>query len=487
MAAGINFSKYDEIPVEVTGRDPPGHISAFSECNFFETTQKNIEKCNYTHPTPVQKYAIPIIMQGRDLMACAQTGSGKTAAFLLPSITRMIKDSVPGASAADSQSPEVLIISPTRELTFQIYGEARKFVHDSIYRPVVVYGGVSVGHQLRQVEQGCNILVGTPGRLLDFLGRKKVLLDNIRVLILDEADRMLDMGFEPDIRRVVDEFGMPAKGERQTLMFSATFPEEIQRLASDFLNDHIFLTVGVVGGTTSDIQQNVVQVGEYDKREKLQEILSSSGADRVLVFVETKRNADFLASFLSQEEFPTTSIHGDRLQREREEALRDFRTGRSRVLVATSVAARGLDIPKVKHVVNYDLPSHIEEYVHRIGRTGRIGNKGVATAFFQADKDSTLARGLVKVLADAHQDVPDFLEQAAEAAVGSGYGPASGRFASKDIRYQGGRGGRNNNGGGLGGDSSGFGNDQGGFGGGFGDSAGGGFSNSAPQEDEEWG
>ena len=194
MAAGINFDKYDEIAVEVTGRDPPQNITTFEQCDFYETTMKNVKHCNYIRPTPVQKYAIPIIMSGRDLMACAQTGSGKTvsvsgthllisilgiffllkAAFLLPVITRLIREKVQGASQAEQQSPQVLIISPTRELTMQIYGEARKFVHESIYRPVVIYGGTSVGHQLRQLESGCNILVGTPGRLVDFLNRKKV-------------------------------------------------------------------------------------------------------------------------------------------------------------------------------------------------------------------------------------------------------------------------------------------------------------------------
>lgn len=451
MAAGINFDKYDDIQAEVTGTDAPPPISTFDDCGFFETTRKNVELCHYVRPTPVQKYSIPIIMSGRDLMACAQTGSGKTAAFLLPTITRLIKEECPGASQNDTQTPEVLIVSPTRELTLQIYNEARKFVHGSVYRPVVAYGGTSVGHQLAQVERGANIVVGTPGRLMDFLRRGKVLLTNVKTLILDEADRMLDMGFEPDIRKIVTEFGMPEVGMRQTLMFSATFPEDIQKLANEFLNNYLFLTIGVVGGTTSDIDQSVVAVGEYEKKEKLQEILTSAGADRTLVFVETKRNADYLASLLSQEEFPTTSIHGDRLQREREEALRDFRSGRSRVLVATSVAARGLDIPQVKHVINYDLPNNIEEYVHRIGRTGRIGNKGQATAFFQKDRDMSLARGLVKVLSDAHQAVPEFLEQAAEEAVGSDYGPAGGRFASKDLRLKKGRGGGGDDFGGFGG------------------------------------
>lgn len=479
MAAGINFDKYDDIPVDVTGENPPQHITTFEEVEFFESTKAAVSKCGYKRPTPVQKYSIPIILAGRDLMACAQTGSGKTAAFLLPVITKLIKDQAPGGSQSETQSPQVLIISPTRELALQTYNEARKFTHGTVYRPVVAYGGTSVGHQLRQLEGGCNILVGTPGRLIDYLDRGKVLLDKIAVLILDEADRMLDMGFEPEIKKIVGQYGIPETGKRQTLMFSATFPEEIQRIANDFLHNYLFLTVGRVGGATSDITQRVVEVDEFGKREKLSEILSTTGVERTLVFVETKRNADFLATYLSQENFPTTSIHGDRYQKEREEALRDFRSGRAPVLVATSVAARGLDIPDVKHVVNYDLPNNIEEYVHRIGRTGRIGNQGLATAFFNKEKDAPLARSLIKVLSDACQDVPDFLEAAGEAAVGTNYGPAGGRFASKDYRQ--GRGGR----GGFKGDSGAVGDDQGGFGS-FSESATGGFSNSAALDEDKW-
>jgi probable ATP-dependent RNA helicase DDX4 len=248
------------------------------------------------------------------------------------------------------------------------------------------------------VEQGCHLLVATPGRLIDFVGRGKIGFESVRYLVLDEADRMLDMGFEPEIRRIVETMGMPARTERQTLMFSATFPKPIQELAQDFLNDYIFLTVGRVGGTSADIEQHVLQLGEYRKRDKLVELLTAEGMNRTLVFVETKRNADFLASFLSQSGFPTTSIHGDRLQREREEALSDFKSGQAPILVATAVAARGLDIAGVKHVINYDMPSSADEYVHRIGRTGRIGNKGMATSFFDVNRDSGIAREIATIL-----------------------------------------------------------------------------------------
>lgn len=449
---GINFDKYDEIPVEVTGRGKESiiPIQSFSQAQLYDTFQQNVKKSNYTKPTPVQKYAIPAILGGRDVMACAQTGSGKTAAFLLPVMTGMLQKGLTSSSMMGGpQCPQALIISPTRELTCQIYNEARKFSHETIVKTVVVYGGVSVPHQLRKIEMGCNLLVATPGRLKDFIERGKISLEKIQYLILDEADRMLDMGFEPVIRQVVEKLGMPGKCERQTLMFSATFPEEIQRLAGDFLNDYIFITVGRVGGTTSDIQQTVMDVSDEQKREKLMDLLSCSGSDRTLVFVESKRGADFLASLLSQEGFPTTSIHGDRLQQQREEALEDFRRGRCPVLIATNVAARGLDIDNVKHVVNYDLPSEIDEFVHRVGRTGRIGHQGKATSFFTRGKDDKIARSLVKVLSDASQEVPEWLDEIAESAVGTSYGPAGGRFASRDTRrqYGGGRGGASAGGG----------------------------------------
>lgn len=261
-------------------------------------------------------------------------------------------------------------------------------------------------------------------------------LSKILYLVLDEADRMLDMGFEPDMRKLVNSPGMPPKEERQTLMFSATYPEDIQRLAADFLKvDYLFLAVGVVGGACSDVEQHIIQVTQYSKREQLLDLLKATGTERTMVFVETKRSADFIATFLCQEKVPTTSIHGDREQREREKALSDFRTGRCPVLVATSVAARGLDIEHVQHVVNFDLPKSIDEYVHRIGRTGRCGNTGKAVSFFDPAPDTPLARSLVKVLSGAQQEVPSWLEEIAFSAHGTtGFNPHGNVFASCDSR-----------------------------------------------------
>ncbi|KAI9496516.1 P-loop containing nucleoside triphosphate hydrolase protein [Zychaea mexicana] len=348
-------------------------------------------------------------------------GSGKTAGFLLPILSDLFSNgpSLPplppqasfrGGYRASKAYPEALILAPTRELTSQIYSEARKFTYRSYVRPCVVYGGTDIGHQLREIDRGCDVLVATPGRLVDLIERGRVSLANIRFLVLDEADRMLDMGFEPQIRRIVQGEDMPEAGNRQTLMFSATFPRDIQMLARDFLNDYIFLSVGRVGATSENITQRIEYVEDDEKRSVLLDILTAdSTRGLTLIFVETKRMADTLSDYLLRSNFPTTSIHGDRTQREREMALNAFRTGRAPIMVATAVAARGLDIPNVTHVISFDLPTDIDDYVHRIGRTGRVGNVGLATAFFNRG-NKNIARELVELLKEAKQEVPQWLE-----------------------------------------------------------------------------
>ncbi|XP_038514827.1 probable ATP-dependent RNA helicase DDX4 isoform X3 [Canis lupus familiaris] len=439
---GINFDKYDTILVEVSGHDAPPAILTFEEANLCQTLNNNIAKAGYTKLTPVQKYSIPIILAGRDLMACAQTGSGKTAAFLLPILAHMMHDGITASRFKELQEPECIIVAPTRELINQIYLEARKFSFGTCVRAVVIYGGTQLGYSIRQIVQGCNILCATPGRLMDIIGKEKIGLRQVKYLVLDEADRMLDMGFGPEMKKLISCPGMPSKEQRQTLMFSATFPEEIQRLAGEFLkSNYLFVAVGQVGGACRDVQQTILQVGQYSKREKLVEILRSIGDERTMVFVETKKKADFIATFLCQEKISTTSISSDREQREREQALGDFRCGKCPVLVATSVAARGLDIENVQHVINFDLPSTIDEYVHRIGRTGRCGNTGRAISFFDPESDNHLAQPLVKVLSDAQQDVPAWLEEIAFSTYVPGFsGSSRGNvFASVDTRknYQG--------------------------------------------------
>ncbi|XP_047669289.1 DEAD-box helicase 3 X-linked b isoform X1 [Tachysurus fulvidraco] len=506
---GINFEKYDDIPVDATGHDCPQHIESFHDIDMGEIIMGNITLSRYSRPTPVQKYAIPIIKSKRDLMACAQTGSGKTAAFLLPVLSRIYTDGPGEALQATKNSvqengrygrrkqyPLSLVLAPTRELALQIYDEARKFAYRSRVRPCVVYGGADIGQQIRDLERGCHLLVATPGRLVDMMERGKIGLDYCNYLVLDEADRMLDMGFEPQIRRIVEQDTMPPKVLRQTMMFSATFPKEIQILARDFLEDYIFLAVGRVGSTSENITQKVVWVEESDKRSFLLDLLNATvipgevqdsngeNADKpvlippllgkdslTLVFVETKKGADALEDFLYREGYACTSIHGDRTQRDREEALHQFRSGRCPILVATAVAARGLDISNVKHVINFDLPSDIEEYVHRIGRTGRVGNLGLATSFFN-DKNSNITKDLLDILVEAKQEVPSWLESLAyeHQHKGSNRGRSkrfSGGFGARDYRQTNSNptsGGFGNRGSRNAGGSRGFGGAKGGFG-----------------------
>uniref|UniRef100_H0WAL9 RNA helicase n=1 Tax=Cavia porcellus TaxID=10141 RepID=H0WAL9_CAVPO len=482
---GINFEKYDDIPVEATGNNCPPHIENFSDVDMGEIIMGNIELARYTRPTPVQKHAIPIIKEKRDLMACAQTGSGKTAAFLLPILSQIYTDGPGEALKAAKENgryerrkqyPLSLVLAPTRELAVQIYEEARKFSYRSRVRPCVVYGGACIGQQIRDLERGCHLLVATPGRLVDMMERGKIGLDFCKYLVLDEADRMLDMGFEPQIRRIVEQDTMPPKGVRHTMMFSATFPKEIQMLACDFLDEYIFLAVGRVGSTSENITQKVVWVDEMDKRSFLLDLLCATGKDSLtLVFVETKKGADSLEDFLYHEGFACASIHGDRSQRDREEALRQFRLGKSPILVATAVAARGLDISNVKHVINFDLPSDIEEYVHRIGRTGRVGNLGLATSFFN-ERNANITKDLLDLLIEAKQEVPSWLKNMAfeHHHKGSSRGRSKSRFTGgfggRDYRQNSGSGSSCNNrasssrsGGGSHGNSRGFGG--GGYGG----------------------
>jgi len=428
QSAGINFDKYDDIPVEVSGDNAPPPIETFTASIIGERLMENTKLCGYDKPTPVQRYSIPIGMQNRDLMACAQTGSGKTAGFLFPVLISMIRKGAPPYPSQGGYSrknyPNSLVLAPTRELVSQIYNEARRFCYCTGIAPVVVYGGADVSTQLRELERGCDLMVATPGRLVDLIERGRISLACVNFLILDEADRMLDMGFEPQIRRIVEEEDMPR--ERQTFMFSATFPREIQRLAADFMKNYIFLTVGRVGSASKDVTQKVDFVEEQEKIDYLMRFLQGLEDGLILVFVETKRSADYIEHLLFKEGFPACSIHGDKSQRERESALSNFKKGFVPILVATDVAARGLDIPNVTQVINYDLPSNIDDYVHRIGRTGRAGNLGNALAFMN-EKNRNIARDLYNLLIENDQDCPQWLEHMAYSSGGGRGGGFSGR------------------------------------------------------------
>ncbi|EER01715.1 ATP-dependent RNA helicase ded-1, putative [Perkinsus marinus ATCC 50983] len=457
--AGINFDQYDKIPVEVSGAGA-AEIAPLEQFNDGEVDShivENINRCGFDRPTPVQKYSIPTLTARRDLMSCAQTGSGKTGAYLIPAIHNMLVDGPPNATSSGDYGrrkayPVTLILSPTRELASQIHEEARKFCYNTGIRPVVVYGGADVRTQLRELERGCDILVATPGRLSDLMERFRVSLCQIKMLIFDEADRMLDMGFEPQIRRIVEQEDMPSSRDgRQSAMFSATFPKEIQQLARDFLKEYIYLTVGRVGSTHGSIKQIMRYVDENSKLRDLYRVLEEQTEEGLtLVFVETKRKADEIENMLRRDRYPATSIHGDRSQWEREEALKAFKSGELPILVATDVAARGLDISHVNLVINYDLPNNIDDYVHRIGRTGRAGNLGTAIAFVN-EGSKPILRDLWTLLEENKQEIPQWFTSLVQETTsapgrfgrggkGRGGGRSGGGFASRDVRQPTGRG-----------------------------------------------
>lgn len=487
---------YSGLVIEVTGNNPPEkYMERFTDLDLGEILDSNILRAKYVNPMPVQRTAIPIVLAGRDLMACAQTGSGKTAAFLLPIISSILmnappppppESALPMRGARSKAFPQALILAPTRELACQTYDEAQRFAFGSPVRAVVVYGGADVVQQLRELERGCDVLVATPGRLVDLIERARISLCLVKYLTLDEADRMLDMGFEPQIRRIVEREDLPPLEARQTLMFSATFPKEIQALASDFLNDYLFLTIGRTGSTVSNIIQRLVHVESENERRSAVVDLLQAHPGLTLVFVETKREADMMECFLAEQGFNVTSIHGDRTQQEREAALRSFRDHRATILVATDVAARGLDIPSVIHVINYELPSDIDNYVHRIGRTGRARKAGLATSFI-SEKNRAVFPQLYDMLTETNQDIPDWF---ASMVRSSGFGShGSGGGYRRGGRGRGGRSydfRREHGGGGFGGGERGGprgGDRYGGRGGGGGYSADWGRRGGSPQGD----
>ena len=393
----------EDFPIDISEEFP--EMISFADCEVHATLLNNIKKMGYNKPTPIQKYSIPISLSRRDLMACAQTGSGKTAAYLFPIFAKMLNDGPPSLNSNRGAFPLSLILAPTRELSIQIYEEALKFSYRTGIRIVVVYGGADPKIQSRELDKGADIIVATPGRLIDFTNRGRITLNLVKYLILDEADRMLDMGFEPQIMMVLEKISKV----RETGMFSATFPQAIQLLAADLMKDYVFLSVGRVGSTTDHITQYLYKVEELDKKEFLSTQLEENKG-LTLIFVETKKSADSLSDYLRRLDHSCTSIHGNRTQIERVKALQDFKSGRFNILVATDVAARGIDIPNVSCVINFDTPNNIEDYVHRIGRTGRIGKKGVAISFL-SDKNKPVIKDLYTLLCECNQEIPDWLEE----------------------------------------------------------------------------
>jgi ATP-dependent RNA helicase RhlE len=348
-------------------------FSTFDGFGLVEPLRLALKTEKYLKPTPIQVQTIPLLAQGKDLLGIAETGSGKTAAFALPILQRLSLQRLPRTPA----SPHALILAPTRELASQIGQRFGAYGRGLPLRSTVIFGGVSQHHQVKALKAGVDILVATPGRLLDLCNQRLVRLDQVSILVLDEADRMLDMGFIHDVRKIVSL----CRRQRQTLLFSATMPAPIAKLAQDILTDPIRVDVAPAKIAVDRIDQRVFFVGAKEKRALLEGLLADRAMDRVLVFTRTKRGADRVCRNLTQSGLAAVALHGNKAQNARVRALDDFRNGRVRILVATDIAARGIDVPNISHVVNYELPNEPESYVHRIGRTARAGAGGAALSF----------------------------------------------------------------------------------------------------------
>lgn len=360
----------------------------FQEMNINPAILKALAEEGYTQPTPIQEQAIPQALNGRDLLGCAQTGTGKTAAFAIPVLHQLSK-----AKGKGHHNIRCLVLTPTRELAIQIgdsFSAYGKYTH---LKHTVIFGGVPQGKQTQILRAGVDILVATPGRLLDLVQQRYINLADIEILVLDEADRMLDMGFIHDVKKVLAI--VPER--KQTLFFSATMPPEIQKLASGILHQPAQVTVTPVSSTVEVIQQSVYFTDKKEKKNLLIHLLQDADITRSLVFTRTKHGADKLVKVLQRNRIPAAAIHGNKSQNARQRALSEFKDSKVRVLVATDIAARGIDIDELPHVVNYDLPEVAETYVHRIGRTGRAGADGIAIAFCDSEEKDYL-KGIQKLI-----------------------------------------------------------------------------------------
>ena len=356
----------------------------FKELGLTPALLRAVSELDYVTPSPIQQRAIPPVLQGRDLIGCAQTGTGKTAAFAVPILQRMQTGPAPKPSKGAARPIRALVLTPTRELALQIKESFDAYGKYLPMKNTVIFGGVGQNPQVAALKSGVDILVATPGRLNDLIGQGYIDLSRVEYFVLDEADRMLDMGFIHDVRKVLRQ--LPEKSLRQTLLFSATMPSEIEELARQILTDPVKVAVTPVSSTVDAIEQRVYKVDKANKRHLLVELLKDSSLDSVLVFTRTKHGADRVVKELGRAGVGAMAIHGNKSQNARQNALESFKTGKIRVLVATDIAARGIDINELSCVVNYDLPNVPETYVHRIGRTGRAGHEGLAVSFCMFDE-----------------------------------------------------------------------------------------------------
>ncbi|KAF2435617.1 P-loop containing nucleoside triphosphate hydrolase protein [Tothia fuscella] len=415
-----------ELEVRTEGPKNVKPVLKFSEAGLHPVLMETLKLMHYDEPTPIQAYTIPAVLLGSDVVASAQTGSGKTAAYLIPILSRLMGKAQklcaprpnpvtynPSTDAVRAE-PLVLIVAPTRELVCQIFDEARRLCYRSKLRPCVAYGGGPMGLQREELNKGCDILIATPGRLIDFMRKPALLtLARLKYTIIDEADEMMTADWEENMTQIMggDSNEDP---DHIYMMFSATFPKEMRKVARKYMEpDYFRIYVGRIGSTHKNIEQSICWVEENKKRDALYDLLFSEKPARTIIFVNSKRQADMIDDFLFNKGLPTTSIHSDRTQREREDAILAFKQGTCPILVTTGVAARGIDIRNVMHVINYDMPSAdhggIQEYVHRIGRTARIGYTGKASSFYN-NRNEDIAEDLVKLLIENGQLVPDFLE-----------------------------------------------------------------------------
>ncbi|KAI4912043.1 hypothetical protein J4E90_006863 [Alternaria incomplexa] len=489
--------------VTLSGPTKISPVRNFEDAGLHPIMLDNVKLCQYVAPTPIQSYCIPAILTGHDVVAVAQTGSGKTAAFLLPILSKLMGKARQLAAPRPNPvrynpltdkvraEPLVLVVCPTRELACQIFDEARRLCYRTMLRPCVIYGGAPSRNQREQLEMGCDILIATPGRLMDFMSNINLLSFNrLKFTVIDEADELLSSGWEEAMEKLFAGSDQNDDADHTYLMFSATFPKSARRLTREYMDeDCVRIKVGRVGSTHQNITQQVIFAEESAKSQALFDLIFSEGPQRTLVFTNSKVKCDMVDDFLYNKGMPVTSIHSDRTQREREDALRSFRTGRCPILVATGVTARGLDVANVKHVINYDLPSTmhdgITEYIHRIGRTARIGNEGKATSFFN-DRNEDIGEDLCKILCESKQEIPEFLQEhmpedpntiewhdgtddESDDGLGGGFGGGdAGGFDAEATGF-----------GGEAAADTGFGGDDGGFGGG-----GGGFSADADADDK---
>ncbi|RZC61642.1 hypothetical protein C5167_023392 [Papaver somniferum] len=415
------MKKYTQLNIELV---PHGGLLVF-------VLVFQVHQAGFSAPTPIQAQSWPIALQSRDIVAIAKTGSGKTLGYLIPGFMHLKR-----VRNNSQMGPTVLVLSPTRELATQIQDEAVKFGRSLRLQCTCLYGGAPKGPQLREIERGCDIVVATPGRLNDILEMRKISLRQVSYLVLDEADRMLDMGFEPQIRKIVNE--IPPR--RQTLMYTATWPKEVRKIAADLLVKPVQVNIGNTDelAANKSITQHVEMVQPMEKQRRLEQILrSQEPGSKIIIFCSTKKMCDQLTRNITRN-YGAAAIHGDKSQGERDYVLSQFRSGKAPILVATDVAARGLDVKDIRVVVNYDFPTGVEDYVHRIGRTGRAGATGLAYTFF-SENDAKHASDLVKLLEGANQRVPPQIRELASRGGGFNrfkrWGPSSGGS-------DGGRGGR---------------------------------------------